>query len=149
MHRAKKLLLLAILSAPPMAIALMLLALAMSDGFGPGLTDFSADLGNGYQLVQSSAQVVQICPKNGWSDDRQIIPEKVVSCGANADFIIAEQNPLDAKGRPTTGDNPFWILKVAEKHSYGPFTGDEFKLKRKEFGVPDSLGFRRAQSYRP
>ena len=117
------------------------------DGFGPGLTDFSADFGNGCELYQSSAQVVEISVDKSL-DPKNCVPAKVVECGYNVKFVIAKQQKLDAKGTPIHGEYQYWIVDAQQKKRYGPFSVNEFTAKRKELGVPDSIKLRSANSFR-
>ncbi len=126
----------------------LLLTLCGCGGFGPGLTDFTADFKNGYQLRQTSSQRIHIVPVGGWDDESEV-PAKVVACGYNDQFVIAKQQKRDVKGNPIRGAYQYWIVEAPQKKRHGPFTEKEFGVKRKEFGVPDSVELRSTNSFRP
>ncbi len=118
-------------------------------GIGPGLTDFEAKVGDAYLLRQTSAQQVDLVPISGWQEESETIPPKVLACGVDARFLIAKQQKLDAKGNQIRNNYQYWIVDALKKKRYGPFTEQVFAAKRKELGVPDSIEFRSANSYRP
>ena len=120
------------------------------DGFGPGITDFQGELGNGYLLVQFNAHQIEIMPRSGCvNGDEKCLPSKIVSCGVDRKIIVAKQQLLDAKGKPIAGDYKYWIVDGPLRKRYGPFTEKEFLAKRTELGVPDSVKLRSKDSFRP
>jgi len=131
-----------------MNLCLVSVSLIGCGGFGPGLTDFTADFGNGCKLHQLSAQDIRISV-GGSIAATDSIPAKVVTCGFDKNFVIAQQQQLDAKGKPIWGDFQYWIVDGPQKKRYGPYSEQEFAAKRKELGVPDSIQLRGKDSYRP
>lgn len=118
------------------------------DGFGPGVTDFHVELGHNCQLIQLSADMINITVDGSLSEG-DCVPAKVVSCGFDQKYIIAKQQLLDEKDNPVSGKYQFWIVDAPQKKRYGPFSEKEFIAKRKELGVPDSIKMRSKESYRP
>lgn len=117
-------------------------------GIGPGLTDFTADFGNGCKLIQSSAHTIRITIDGRFDEDRWV-PAEVVACGFDRQFVIAKQQQLDAKDNPISGSYQFWIIDCSQKQRYGPFSDVEFAAQRKKLGVPDSIRLWSPGWYRP
>lgn len=113
--------------------------------FGPGPSDFGADLVQGYRLVRCSSHIVMIST----SHLGEGVEAKVVSLGFNDHFILARQQLLDANDDPIRGKYQYWIIDVAAKNRHGPFTEGEFQAKRKELGVSDEIKLRGKDSFRP
>ena len=120
---------------------------ACSAGFGPGYTDFQANLPHEYLLTQASAHEVTITLDFG--EDEKEIPAKVVSLGFDDHFILAQQQLLDAKDNPIRGKYQFWIIDAPAQKRLGPFTEDEFNAQRKVLGVSEEIKLRGTNSYRP
>ena len=119
-----------------------------SGGFGPGLTDFHAKLPHGYELWQTSSHQVKIYSSTGTYSEAGL-PPKVVSLGLDDQFILAQQQWLDAKDDPIPSKYQYWIIDAPAQKRYGPFTEKEFNAKRKELGVPDEIKLKGKDSYRP
>ena len=63
-------------------------------GMGMGLSDFSRNVGNDYQLSRSSSNDVQIVPKDGWGSGDAIIPSKVIALNIYKDWVFAKRQEL-------------------------------------------------------
>jgi hypothetical protein len=62
--------------------------------------------------------------------------------GWNADFIIAQQHPMqDGFDELNTGVTDWFILEVATGEVHGPLTEEAYVGKRQTLGVPDDLDF--------
>ena len=116
-------------------------------GFGLGYTDFQANLPHEYLLTQASAHEVTITLDFG--GDEKEIPAKVVSCGFDDRFILAQQQLLDATDDPVRGKYQYWIIDATAQKRFGPFTEVEFNAQRKALGVSDQIKLRGTDSYRP
>lgn len=68
-------------------------------GMGMGLSDFSRNVGDNYQLFRSSSNDIQIIPKDGWGSSSVIIPSKVVALNAYHEWVFAKRQGL--KSDPT------------------------------------------------
>ncbi len=125
------------------------LCLAACGGIGAGNSDFGAKLPHGYKLWKTSQNKVVIHPYMNWNDNTEV-PSKVVSCGFDDHYILAEQQLLDAKQRnPVRGKYQYWIIDALAQKRFGPFTEVEFNAQRKALGVSDQIKLRGTDSFRP
>jgi hypothetical protein len=145
------------------SIALLILSIALGacgpfEIPGPGSSDFSADLGNGYSLGRTSGVYVVISPQRGYSSDSEIIDTRILECGFDTRFVVAKR--LDIKSIPEErwGDalqNPdpqhidYWIIETEQKKRHGPLTEAQFHETRAKLGVPPGLQLRDIYYYRP
>jgi PBP1b-binding outer membrane lipoprotein LpoB len=120
---------------------------------GPGVTDFSYDVSNNYELTQNNPIDVYVLPKDGYEKESEIIPPKVVKIAWNDRFVIAKQQVIkepkkseNGIGKPTNAFN-YWILDTKIRQRYGPFNKKTFDKKLKEFGIPNSLKLQDVESY--
>ena len=116
-------------------------------GFGPGYSDFRADLVHGYRLIQFSSHDVEIGNQRAPRDTG--IDAKVVSLCFDDRFILAQQQLLDATDDPVRGKYQYWIIDATAQKRFGPFTEVEFNAQRKALGVSDQIKLRGTDSYRP
>ncbi|XHR97705.1 hypothetical protein ACFJIV_14215 [Mucilaginibacter sp. UC70_90] len=78
-----------------------------------------------------------------------VITSTVFAVGYNKDFIIAQQHPRTFPNPPDKTVTNYYILPVDYKNKHwgdkfgliGPLTSAQFKTKRMELSVPDSLKF--------
>jgi hypothetical protein len=120
---------------------------------GPGVTDFSYDVSNNYELTQNNPLDVYVLPKDGYEKESEIIPPKVVKIAWNDRFVIAKQQVIkepkkseNGIGKPTNAFN-YWILDTKIRQRYGPFNKKTFDKKLKVFGIPNSLKLQDVESY--
>ena len=126
-------------------------------GFGPGMSDFSAQLPHEYFIHRNSAHQIFVSP-NSWSPDTPIIPTKVIELDHDDRFVIAKQqllqrrspgNPNDTYEEPKPNAFQFWILDLRVPKAYGPLNDDEFPLERTRLGVSENLSLHDVYDYRP
>ena len=126
-------------------------------GFGPGASDFSAPMPNGYFINRTSAHQIFISPQ-GWSSETPIIPTKVIEAAHDSIWIIAKQqhlqrrspnNPNDTYEEPKADSFSYWILNTKTPRVWGPLTSQEFSDKKKELGVNSNLELRSVYDFRP
>lgn len=125
-----------------------LLVIALGCGFGPGASDFSAKLSNGYFVCRTSAHQIMIAPENGWTESTPIIPTKVVELDHDDHFVIAKQqilerrspnNPQDTYEQPKPNAFNYWILDLRTPKAFGPLTLEEWIIERTRLGVDPKL----------
>jgi hypothetical protein len=125
-------------------------------GFGPGASDFSAKLSNGYFVYRTSAHQIMIAPDT-WSDSTPIIPTKVVELDHDDHFVIAKQqvlerrspnNPQDTYEQPKPDTFNYWILDLKTPKVFGPLTLDEWNTERTSLGVDPKLQLHDVYDYR-
>lgn len=112
--------------------------------YGVGASDYSVDLGNGYELHRSSADEITLDPIYA-SQDR--VPAKVVSLAWNNSYILTVQHPRTLRTSPTSSyrdPNPdeevMWIVETKRHKTYGPLTKEEYASKLQEIGInPDEF----------
>jgi len=122
----------------------------------PGQFDYDYDVGNGsYTLHRSNAHSITITPKEGYTKETEIIPEKVVEIAWNNQYVIAKQygmkraypdNPNNIYKIPDESIVNYWILDTENKERYGPYTYEEFLIKLQEFNIID-LELKPVRSY--
>jgi len=124
---------------------------------GPGISDFSFDLPNDYQVVRSSSHDVKVVPKSGWTSDNQIIPSKVIEVVWDDNYILAKQNrlmrekPNDPNRTyeiPDTSKEYYWILDTSKKESFGPYDLKQFSEIRKSLNIDEKLKLKPVKEYR-
>jgi hypothetical protein len=127
------------------------------DPFGPGASDFSASLPNGYFVHRSSAHQIMVAPQS-WSSSTPIIPTKVVELDHDGTWVIAKQqhlrrrspgNPQDTYEEPDPGVFSYWILNTATPQVWGPLDQQQFAATRNELGVPGTLALQDVYNFRP
>ena len=116
---------------------------------GPGITDYSYEVGTGYQVFRSSAHSVSVVPiENG--SDKPIIPTKVVQIAWNDRYVLAKRNgmkqvypdPNNLDYSHTVPDESiveYYILDTIDFVLYGGFDFQEFEEKKKELNISDKL----------
>ena len=134
-------------------IAVLCLALTAC---GPGLQDYHYDVADGYMVFRSSAHMISVVPKDGWSSEDETIPEKVVEIAWNDTFVIAKQlgmkrrspnDPNDSYELPDRNEVSYWILDTSERIRYGPYSEEEFSSKLVDFELTD-LVLKGVETYR-
>lgn len=124
---------------------------------GPGLADFSRKIAGDYCIYRTSAHQIMIAPESG-SDETLMIPTKVVECDFDSRFIIARRqelqrrspnDPNDTYMEPVPGKYDYWILDAKTPKVYGPFTLEQFTLRRQSLGVPEKLILKDVCAFRP
>jgi hypothetical protein len=120
----------------------LLLVLALACG-GIGL-DYEHDLTADYAVwapdANAQAAVVQKIPDS--SSAATVIGPMVFRYGWNAEFIIAQQHPVqDGFDELNTRVTHWFILEVATGKVHGPLTEAAYIRRRQTLGVPDDLDF--------
>ena len=136
---------------------LFIISISMLLAGCPGLADYSYDVAGNYELSRSSAHQVSVIPKDGWSDESEIIPPKVVKIAWNEQFVIAEQqilqprtpnDPTDSYEEPSN-EFAYWILDTTNRKSYGPFIDKEqLKAEMKRMNIPETMKLIDVESYK-
>jgi len=125
-----------------LAFLILILWLALACG-GIGLAyehDLTADYAIWAPDTNTQAAVVQKIPDS--SSAATVIGPMVFRYGWNADFIIAQQHPVqDGFDEFNTGVTDWFILEVATGEVHGPLTEEAYVRKRQTLGVPDDLDF--------
>lgn len=110
----------------------------------PGQYDYDYDVGNGsYVLNRSSAHDITISPKDGYMNEKEIIPAKVVEIAWNNQYVIAKQYGMKRESPDRTYEISdetvanYWILDTENKVRYGSYTYEEFLIKLQEFNLID------------
>jgi hypothetical protein len=120
----------------------LLLVLALACG-GIGLA-YEHDLTSDYAIwapdANAQAAVVQKIPDS--SSAATVIGPMVFRYGWNAEFIIAQQHPVqDGFDELNTGVTHWFILEVATGKVHGPLTEAAYIRRHQTLGVPDDLDF--------
>ncbi len=143
-------------------IGLLLLASVLTScdapvAFGPGASDFSATLPNGYFIHRTSSHQIMIAPQ-GWNSSTPIIPSKVVELDHDNTWVIAKQqhlrrrspnNPQDTYQEPDPGLFSYWILNTVTPEVWGPLTDQQFQDSASQLGLPTALNLHDVYDYRP
>ena len=113
--------------------------------FGPGVQDFSKNLTGNYQVYRMSENNVFIAPKDVWSSEDAIIPEKVVRLNEYKNFIIAERQGLKRRSSEDSNDTylivdsnilDYWILDTKKKFVIEKLNKQQFEIKLDSLGIP-------------
>jgi hypothetical protein len=116
---------------------------------GPGPADFSVKLVGDYFLHRTSGIDIFIAPEV-WNGGTPMIRKTVSECVVHRHLILARRvDNYPSKGTNDSAVGDYWILDTSIKEAFGPMTREEFALKRKALGVPDSVVLRDVNSYRP
>ena len=121
------------------------------------MADYSYEITGNYELWRTSAHQVTVIPNDGWQDESEIIPAKVVKIAWDEQFIITEQqlleqtssnNLTDTYGEPSN-DFAYWILDTTLRKVYGPFDNkEELKMEMEKLNIPTTLKLKDVESYR-
>ena len=140
---------------------LVIFTLLTACGFnipGPGLSDFSADFGNGYGLHRTSGVYVIISPEGGYVSDSEIIETRILECGYDDKFIVAkrlnwaaipEGQWAEALERLDPKLIDYWIIDVSRKQRFGPLSEADYRDMRLKLGVSEGIILRNIYDYRP
>lgn len=116
----------------------------------------SACSGTGEKHIAGKFYLSNIDTSNDWSLYEKIGPDSyigvvnatVLAVGHDDNYIIVKQHPhlgynkFYASGvRYYIVPLKYWVHDWHEYNSYGPLKEDEFRAKRKELKIPDSLDF--------
>ena len=121
-----------------------------------GFADFSAELCGGYILARNSSHDIWVVPKTGWTSPPPMIFPKVVEVGHDQCFIVVKRQELKQRNpdnpnevlEPVPGVFDYWILDTTTPIAHGPFTLEEYTVKRTELGVPESIVLKDVYEYR-
>ena len=121
---------------------------------GPGLSDFTYTVADGYELCRTSAHQISVAPSDGYLDGTPIIPAKVVEIAWDDTFVLAKQQHLkrrspDIPEEPDPGKFSYWILDTSAPKSYGPMTLEAFNDMRAQLQVSDELSLRDVYDFKP
>jgi Protein of unknown function (DUF3997) len=127
----------AFLRLAPIACSMFLGACSLD----PNMGDFDLALINGYYLVRTSPDSVEILHMD---DSRHLgVPAKVVEIAWNEHFILAKQQELQPRGDfpgdtlsiPAPGKFHYWIVDTIQTNRYGPLIQKEFEDKLQSLGL--------------
>lgn len=115
--------------------------------YGVGPSDYSVNLGNGYELHRSSASEIGIDPIYAIKDS---VPSKVVSLAWNDLYILAVQHPLTLRKSsassypyPNPDEEAMWIVETGKHKAYGPLSKEEYNEMLQKIGInPDEFKWR-------
>ena len=110
-------------------------------GCGPGYSDFSEKVGNGYYYYRTSPIDRFIAPKI-WNDKTPIIPSKVVKYRKHDGYVTAKREIIQmgsSGSRVTSGTFDYWILNTATPVVYGPMDKSEFDLRVVKLSLSEKL----------
>lgn len=99
------------------------------------------EIGKDYVLHHSSAGT-KIVSKDENTHASQFIPSDVTHLAWNENYIIATQIPkpvvLNHPDASISNDNQIhvWIIDRIHNIRFGPFTKEEYEIKKKEFHIP-------------
>ncbi len=99
------------------------------------------EIGKDYVLLHSSGET-KIVSKDENTHASQSIPSDVTHLAWNENYIIATQIPkpvvLNHPDASISNDNRIhvWIIDMIHNKRIGPFTKEEFEIKKKEFHIP-------------
>ena len=127
-------------------------------GFGPGMQDYSYDVGTGYKLVRSSSHTIQIIPIGGndLTNPKPEISPKVVEIAWDERYILAKQvglkraypwNPNNSYQVPDNSIVLYFILDTAELELYGGYDFNSFSEKRNELGISADIVLKAVKQY--
>ena len=91
--------------------------------------------------TRSSAHEIKVVPKNNYTSEPVIIPEKVVEIAWNNKYVIAKQYGMKQESPESTYEIPdetvvnYWILDTETIERYGPYSYEDFELKLQEFDI--------------
>jgi hypothetical protein len=97
-------------------------------GCGPGISDFSEDIGNGYKFHRNSPMDKFIAPDR-WNKQTPIIPTKVVEFEIHGDFVLAKREIVEigpSGSRVGSGRFDYWVLNTATPNVTGPLPKEKF-----------------------
>ena len=125
--------------------------------YGPGVSDFSAELSNDYFIHHTSAHQIVVAPIS-FNDETPIIPTRVIEVGYDQNFIVAKQQLLERLNPDTPNDGllapipdafQYWILDFQAEKFHGPLTLEDYRSKRTTLGVPETIQLSSVYDYRP
>ncbi len=137
--------------------AMVVCAVYLPLGLGPGVQDFEVVLLGSYTLNRTSAHQVYISANGALDPTIPGIPKKVLECGVHAPFILGKRQALkprslsaqDIYEAPDSEVIDYWIVDTrGSGKAFGPLTLDEFNSRRKELAIPDSVTMRDVYTYR-
>lgn len=115
---------------------------------GPGIQDFEKPLTDNYTLNRASSEDICISPKEGWSDDEEIIPLKVVKLNVFENYIIAQRlESEDEKPYDNIYDNKtsakdrydYWIIDSDKKQILKKLSYSQFLMKLYSLKIPRNI----------
>jgi hypothetical protein len=138
---------------------ILVVAVIILMGCGAGWTDFDDNLGANFKHTYIAKQTSYIYRynKNPNSIDSIYVWPTVDRVMHNDNYIIVKQIPdreiIDDYSKTSKINKKlltktlsfeicYWIIEKNSKKRYGPYSLEEFEIKREELGVPDSLDFR-------
>jgi len=116
---------------------------------GPGIQDFEKPLTDNYTLNRASPEDICISPKEGWSDDEEIIPSKVVKLNVFENYIIAQrlesedEKPYDGIDHKTSDKDryDYWIIDSDKKQILKKLSYSQFLTKLDSLKIPRNVKF--------
>lgn len=108
-------------------------------GFGPGTADYYYKLSDKYEVVHAAAS-----EGRGYTRIENINDTKII-IGNELNGIAWDKNFICA--RQTKDKEYYWIIELKNDKVYGPFTKEEFKLKKEELGVSKELKLKNPEKY--
>lgn len=108
-------------------------------GFGPGTADYHYKLSDKYEVVHAAAS-----EGRGYTRIEKINDTKII-IGNELNGIAWDKNFICA--RQTKDKDYYWIIELKNDKVYGPFTKEEFKLKKEELGVSKELKLKAPENY--
>ncbi|WP_159778007.1 DUF3997 domain-containing protein [Flavobacterium sp. 9AF] len=129
-------------------LSLSALVIFLLQSCGPGTQDFQKSLTNNYNLNKSSSANIIISPKEGYINEEEIIPTKVVGVNVYENYIIAQRLVLEnEKLNGNISNNKiakknsydFWIIDSEKKQILKKLSYSQFLIKCDSLKIPRSI----------
>ena len=123
----------------------IILIIATSSCFGPGIQDYSTELTGNYFIFRTSAHNIIVAPNDGWNDKIAIIPSKVLKVNVYDNFIVAERQGLKRRSPNDSLDSyeipdekviDYWILNTSKNYVIGNLEFATFQKKLDSLHIP-------------
>jgi len=114
----------------------------LSVGCGPGISDFSEKLGNGYYYHRTSSMDKYIAPKVWNKTATPMIPSKVIRYKKKDGYVAAKREIVEigsSGSRVGSGNFDFWILDTSKPKVFGPMDKYEFDIQIAKLGLSEKL----------
>lgn len=111
-------------------------------GCGPGVADFTRDLGNGYSYVSADPLQKYVLAGNDYA-----VPNLVVDVAYDENFIVAlrlvvqeyECEPGPILTEIVTPQIEYWIVEKKAERISGPLSRSDFEQRRHQLRLSDDL----------
>lgn len=119
----------------------LFIANIFTGGFGAGTGDYVYNLSDKYQVQHAAAS-----SELGYTKIENIVDSRVV-VGNELNGIAWDENFICARQKINEKEQ-YWLIDLNKDNIYGPFTEDEFNIKKEELGVNKDLKLKKPEKYR-